>query len=209
MKLKLPLSDTVAISFGLLVLIGYFTDQPLLRLLNEMFLQWAIILAAVALLVGVLHLLSVHWRKAFSAEKGSFYSALLALALVVTVAVTAYSGPKGQWSMWLFNYIQVPVESSLMAILTVVLALAAMRLLRRRLSVFSVVFLITILIMLLGTAPIFGVEIPGLHGPEGLRALVSQIPAVAGARGLLLGIALGTIATGLRVLIGVDRPYGG
>jgi hypothetical protein len=29
-----------------------------------------------------------------------------------------------------------------------------------------------------------------------------------GTRGLLLGIALGTVLTGLRVLFGVDRPYG-
>jgi hypothetical protein len=30
-----------------------------------------------------------------------------------------------------------------------------------------------------------------------------------GARGLLLGIALGALLTGLRVIFGVDRPYGG
>jgi hypothetical protein len=30
-----------------------------------------------------------------------------------------------------------------------------------------------------------------------------------GARGLLIGIALGTLLTGLRVLFGADRPYGG
>jgi hypothetical protein len=30
---------------------------------------------------------------------------------------------------------------------------------------------------------------------------------MAGARGILLGVALGTVATGLRVLLGIDRPY--
>jgi hypothetical protein len=30
-----------------------------------------------------------------------------------------------------------------------------------------------------------------------------------GARGLLLGISLGALLTGLRVIFGVDRPYGG
>jgi hypothetical protein len=39
-------------------------------------------------------------------------------------------------------------------------------------------------------------------------AWLSQVPAVAGARGLMLGIALGIIATGLRVLLAMDRPYG-
>jgi hypothetical protein len=30
-----------------------------------------------------------------------------------------------------------------------------------------------------------------------------------GARGLLIGVALGTLLTSLRVLFGIDRPYGG
>jgi hypothetical protein len=54
-----------------------------------------------------------------------------------------------------------------------------------------------------------GIEVPFLHGEMGLRSLLVQIPAVAGARGVLLGVALGAIATGLRILMGVDRPYGG
>ena len=96
-----------------------------------------------------------------------------------------------------------------MAILVVVLTFASIRLARRRMNLFTLVFLGTALIVLIGSAPLFGVELPLLHGPSGLRALIAQIPAVAGARGLLLGVALGTIATGLRVLMGVDRPYEG
>jgi hypothetical protein len=33
--------------------------------------------------------------------------------------------------------------------------------------------------------------------------------STGGARGLLIGIALGVLLTGLRVIFGVDRPYGG
>ena len=32
---------------------------------------------------------------------------------------------------------------------------------------------------------------------------------VAGARGILLGIALGSLTAGLRILMGADRPYSG
>jgi hypothetical protein len=42
-----------------------------------------------------------------------------------------------------------------------------------------------------------------------IRPWVTQIWALGGARGILIGVALGTITTGLRVLFGVDRPYGG
>jgi hypothetical protein len=49
-------------------------------------------------------------------------------------------------------------------------------------------------------------EIPALNL---IRSIIIEVPAVAGARGILLGVALGTIATGMRVLIGADKPYGG
>jgi hypothetical protein len=40
-----------------------------------------------------------------------------------------------------------------------------------------------------------------------IKDWVLDVPALAGARGILLGVALGTAATGLRVLLGLDRPY--
>ena len=199
----------IAISFGLIVLAGYFIQFPILAILQKSLLQWALILAALALLIGVANLLSVHWRKAASSQKGSFYSILLVIALLVTLGVAGYLGPTADWSLWLYNNIQVPVETSLMAILAVALAYAAVRLLRKRLNVFSAIFIATGLLVMLGSAPLFGVVIPGLHGPFGIKTLIAQIPAVAGARGILLGVALGTIAAGLRVLMGVDRPFRG
>ncbi len=209
MRVKTPVSVVIVIAFGLVILAGYFIEVPLLATLRGVFLQWAVLLWGVALLVGIANLFSVHWRKAASGEKGSFYSGITIFVLMITLAVAAYFGPTGTWSLWIYNYIQVPIEASLMAVLAVVLIYAAARLLRRRVGVFSLVFILTGLVMLAGTAPLVGIEIPGLHGPGGVRALIAQIPAVAGARGILLGVSLGVIATGLRVLMGVDRPYGG
>jgi hypothetical protein len=94
-----------------------------------------------------------------------------------------------------------------MAVLAVVLVYGAARLLSRRPKWYTVLFLVTVLVVLLGSVPIFFIgEVTPLSA---LRNWLSQVPAIAGARGLLLGIALGTVATGLRILIGVDRPYGG
>jgi len=42
-----------------------------------------------------------------------------------------------------------------------------------------------------------------------VRTWIERVPATAGVRGILLGVALGTVATGFRLLIGADRPYGG
>jgi hypothetical protein len=195
----------VTIAVGLVVLLGYFVDLPVLITVREIFVRWAVILTSITLLVGVANLVTVHWRRMVNAQTGGFYSAILLLSLAISLVVFMIYGPTGFWSMWIFNSIQVPAESSLMALLAVVLAYAGARLLNRRINLFSLVFLLTALTVLLGMATIPFVNAPLLAE---VRAWIAQVPAVAGSRGILLGVALGTIATGLRILIGSDRPYG-
>jgi hypothetical protein len=209
LSFKLSISVAVAISFGLIVLLGYFIDVPLMITLRAIFLHYAAILAAIALMVGVVNLFSVHWRKVTNGHQGAVYSTILLIAFVATLLVVGYFGPTGAWSMWIFNNIETSIETSLMALLVILLSYATIRLVRNRMNLFTLVFTGSALLVLLGSAPLFGVELPLLYGPNSLRSLISQIPATAGARGILLGVALGTIATGLRILMGADRPYGG
>jgi hypothetical protein len=205
--MKTPVSTAIAILVGILILLGYFISVEPLLSLREILLQWGVILAGFALLAGVINLFQVHWSRVRTGQSGSFYSAVLILSLVLTLALAGYYAPTSAVAGWIFSNIQVPVESSLLALLTIVLIYAGVRLLRRRLNALSIIFLLTALVVLLGTAPLLIVgEVPVLTS---IRNIIVQIPAVAGARGLLLGIALGAIATGLRVLMGTDRPYGG
>lgn len=195
----------ITIAVGLVVLLGYFVNIPILITIREVFVRWAVILTSITLLVGVLNLLTVHWQRVTKAQPGGAYSVIMLLAFAISFAVFVYFGPTGQWSLWIFNSIQVPTESSLMALLAVVLAYAGARLFNRRINLFSLVFLLTALVVLLGMATIPIINAPLLGDA---RSWITQVPAVAGSRGILLGVALGTIATGLRVLIGSDRPYG-
>ena len=94
-----------------------------------------------------------------------------------------------------------------MAILAVTLIYASIRLLRRRVDVMSILFLVVALIFLIAIMPMpFG----PLLGERGNQAVVDFLGMFShgGTRGLLIGIALGTLLTGLRVLFGIDRPYG-
>jgi hypothetical protein len=204
--MKTPVSTwitaAIAISSGVIVLLGYFI--PALSDLQNMLLQIAVILAAFAFLVGVFNLLNVHIRKFETGQSGSVYSAFLLLTFILTVVLVAWNGPTGFWSLWAFNNIQVPIETSLLAVMAVVLAFASARLFYRRQNLFAVIFAVTAFIVLLAMSP--GLPIPGI---EWLRNAITQTLAVAGARGILLGVALGTVAAGIRILMGIDRPYGG
>jgi hypothetical protein len=61
--MRSPVAASVAIGIGLIVLLGYFIQIPLLQHLQALLLGWAVILAGVALLIGVFNLVSVHWGK--------------------------------------------------------------------------------------------------------------------------------------------------
>jgi hypothetical protein len=174
--------------------------------LRVVLLEWATLLVAVALLVGVVNLAFVHWRRSISDHPNRVNSIVLIVALAITLGIAGILGPTSPLSLWIFNYIQIPIEGSLMAILAVVLIYAGVRLLRRKPNLLSIVFIATAVVILLMSGPLFGIDIPGLAE---LRIWIGKVPAVAGARGILLGISLGIVAAGLRILIGADRPYGG
>jgi hypothetical protein len=62
LSLSTALLGGIAIVSGVIVLLGYFIDLPGLRDVRLLLVDWAVILAAVALLVGVLNLVTVHWK---------------------------------------------------------------------------------------------------------------------------------------------------
>lgn len=198
-----------AVIAGFFVLLGYFIDHEVIHNIRLILIRWAVLLAAVALFLGLFNLLSVHWSKVSEQVTGWPYSAILILAFLVTLILGLVFGPDNQVSLGLFNYIQLPIEASLMALLTVSLAVAGFRLVSRRRDLFSLVFVGTALLVLLGTGPwLIGGESQLYILVGQVRNWLVQVWASGGARGIVLGVALGAVLTGLRILLAVDRPYG-
>lgn len=203
-----PVAAAIAISVGLMVLLGTFVPIPLFVAVRLELVQWAAILAGVAVLVGIGNLFSVHYQKVRRREQAWFYSLTLLFAMLATLLVGMIFGPSGAWIQAALETIIFPVEASLMALLSVTLLYASIRLLRRRVDWMSVLFLGTAALTLLASVslPVIG-EIPILS--DWIRPWLAYGLAAGGARGLLLGVALGALTTGLRALFALDRPYGG
>ena len=210
MKRKSIGAASVAIASGILVLAGYFVSDiksPAFKVLiglRALLVDWAVILAAFAVITGVFNLLFVHFEKVRKKQKGRAYSAILIVFLVATFLFGLVLGPKNPGLIAAFMTIQLPVEASLMALLAVTLTYASIRLLRRRQNLFSALFLIVALLTILGSLPL-----PVIGAIPGVGNFFRNLFAVAGARGILLGVSLGALMTGLRILFGADRPYGG
>ncbi len=205
--MRAPFFVVIAISSGIIVLLGYFLPIPVLQNLRLIFLGWGVTLLGVSTLVGAANLLMVHVKKLREQPGKSPLSLVLILAFVVTLGLGLWLTPADVRFQQVVNAIQVPMETSLMAVLAIILAFASLRLLQRRRDLFSIVFVVSALLFLIlgsGVLPYIQ-DIPLLPG---FLAFIEKLP-LAGARGILLGIALGSITTGLRILLGADRPYSG
>lgn len=194
------LPTALAIAIGLITLLDYFFDMPILDALGIAFREWTIILTAFALLVGIINLLQVHLaRVIYRHEAGAGYSALVIITATVVTVTGLWFGLPSEPMAWLFDNVYVPLQSAFFALMAFFLATAAYRALRAR-TIETMWMLIMALIVFLGQAPLWGIFAEA-------REWVLNVPTTAGVRGLLIGVALGTMATALRLLVGWDRPY--
>ena len=200
------LAAGIAIASGLLVLLGYFIPLEILLKICLLLIQWAVSLAAVAVLVGVINLLGVHWHKIRTRQKGRAYSILLIVSLFASAILGIVLGTNNLALVFFLEAIIIPGEAALMALLSVTLVYASARLLRRRVDLMTFIFLGVVVVILLAATPLPFGKIPGASFVEWL---LRDNFATAGSRGILIGVALGALTTGLRVLFGIDRPYGG
>jgi hypothetical protein len=185
-----------------------------LSTIGTYFIDCAVIIAAFALFLGLLNVVRVHLRHIRERTKTWRYSVLLLVALFVVLAVglvtltpssqadqSQLSGPSHPAMQWIFTNVMAPIQATLGALLAFLTLAAAYRLLRLH-NAESAVLLVVTLLVLAGQAS-FGL-LPVL--PQ-LRDWILDVPALAGMRGILLGVALGTVLTGIRLLLGVERPY--
>lgn len=206
-SLRSTLPTAVAISVGLFVLLALFTPYSVFQDIGTYFIDTAVIIAAFALFLGVLNVLRVHARQ-IRTGPSRVYSFVLLVAMLVVLLFglpplpDAPSGPNQGVVAWLFENVQLPIQASLSAILLFFVVRAGFRLVSKK-SLESMVMLVVALLVLLGQAAL-GLS-PLLTN---VRDWILDVPAMAGVRGILLGVSLGALLTGVRLLFGVERPYG-
>jgi len=202
--------SAVAASAGVLVLLGYFIESPSIQVFRQLLLHWAMVLAAVALFLGLFNLIAtVHWKRVVELEKGWAYSSLVIVFFTATFILALLFGPDYRIVTLLVEYIQLPIEASLVALLAVALVLSGIRMVTVKRNFSGYLFLGSAVLVLIGSSS-WVVSADGtiavLLGY--VKVWLTQIWAVAGGRGILIGVALGAVTTGLRVLLAVDKPYG-
>lgn len=222
-RVRLPnlVAAVVAAAAGILTLLGYFAPPGQLQIaaIRLALLSLASLLAAWAVLAGAFNLVAVHVRRFAGHAPGWLYSLFVVLGFAGVIAANVVA-PLFSWggglgnaaNQWLLIYPLAAGGAALAGLVAFFLLFAGYRVLRQQPTPMLVVFVVTAVLALLALAP-WPTLLPNptLVAGTTLRdvlRVISQVPALAGTRGLLLGVALGSIATGLRLLLGLDRPYG-
>ena len=219
-KRALPVALTIA--FAWLILISFLPLDPSIRVaamlldLRGVLVKWAVNLAAFALVLGFVNLIGVHARRIRSGESALFSIVLIGSALftlglwsahIVTVMIergaplTTAMQDTG-FLVSAFDWVIAPLQSGLGILLAFVLAAAGFRALQMRRSVGMVLFVAAAIVVAL-TQPV----VPLLGALQPIRAIVDSI-TTGSLRGLALGVALGSLAFGLRIIVGADKPQG-
>ena len=194
------LATAVAIGVGLIVLLDFFFTHPLIDTIGAAFRYWTIILTAFALILGLFNLLLVHLLRIIRRnESGAGYSAVVLVTFAIVTVIGMWFGLPSAPMTWIFDNLYVPLQGAFFALVAFFLATAAYRALRAR-NLETMWMLIAALVVFLG-------QIPLVSALADAKEWVLSVPSTAGVRGILLGVALGTIATGLRLIMGMDRPY--
>ena len=206
MIIKRGLPVFIAVFIGLLTLVGLVLPLPQL---NNLLLSWATFLLSVALLIGVLNLFFVHLRRLL--RQRNLYSGILmgSMLAVFGLAVTDSLSITTDGVNTIFNQIQFPLEAALASLMAFFLLTSGFQLLKRQRNKWSLLFILTaILVLIINIITSFALI------PESIRQIGNQISrllrdviATAGMRGLLIGIALGTVMLSIRLLLGMERPY--
>jgi hypothetical protein len=204
---------------GIIVLLDFAGSVPRIDLLAQLLVSWAATLAALALLVGLLSVVGSHLVRVLRQRPDWGYSVVMLVAMLVVIVSGTLVGfwddgtgtkivilPQSlveQPIRDLFRAFYQPLGASFLALLAFFSLSAALRALRRRTADALVIVFVAVIVLALTALPQLD-ALPMLG--ESVR-WVSDYLVLAGARGLLIGAALGALVAGVRVLLGFDQPY--
>jgi len=221
MKRELPLFLTAAI--GAVMILGFFIPHPWVSVPADFLQQSAVIVVAFGYVLGGANVLRVNLEGISRRDRDWPYRIVLVAAMLVTVSVGLFvDGPRfqsqGARTLWIYNHLFSPMSATMFALLAFFIASAAFRAFRIR-TVEAGLLAAAALIVMLGRVPLGDFLVRPLtdHAwfPDWLREAplgtmqqwIMDVPQNAAKRAILIGAAMGVMATGLRVILGIERAY--
>jgi hypothetical protein len=163
-----------------------------------------IILTAFAMILAIGNLIQHHAGKIAHKKNGWFYSIVTLAGMTAMAIIGLFWGVHAD-SLFQKVYLNIlsPLGATMFALLAYYMASAAYRAFRAR-SLEATLLLLAAFIVMIGFMP-FGRFI---HNQlPSFAEWIMRVPNMASQRGIMLGIAFGSIATALKIILGIERSW--
>ncbi len=224
MRRQVPL--ILCFAFGIVMVLTEFSPHRFSRWLNKEIIDWVLVIGPFALVLAIATLVQTHWvRIRRRAEHWQYsYVVFAGIIIMVLTGIPTFLnkisflskmdlsfGPKSPIFVWLFRYVQVPMDATMFSLLAFFIASAAYRAFRTR-TLEATLLLAAALIVMIGNAPvgdlIWNIVMPfGDNFPSSARQWILGNPNLSARRGIILGISLGVISQSIRIILGIERSY--
>jgi hypothetical protein len=211
MKREVPLLMTAVV--GIVMILSFFVPHQVVSVPADFFENSVIIVLAFSYFLGGANLLKINFDAIYKRQPGWIYRIVLVLAMLATVIIGMAEGPgflnPGMRSKWIYDNLYSPMQATMFSLLAFFIASAAFRAFRIR-TFEAGLLAAAALIVMLGRVPIGNLVTQWLPEPyrlQGIQEWIMNVPQNAAKRAILIGAALGVMATGLRVILGIERSY--
>ncbi|HPE29281.1 MAG TPA: hypothetical protein PLJ93_02900 [Candidatus Mcinerneyibacteriales bacterium] len=210
-KRQFPILITAFVA--VVMIAAYFIPKPGIADTRDNLQVWFQIVVMFTMILGLLNLLFVSWHKARKGRKEDrFYNWVTIFSLLGTI-VAGFFGINSPAFDFIFNNIYTPLSATIFSLLAFYVASASFRAFRAK-SIMATILLITAFIVMLGRVPLGdwisgwaqGTSLGFLYLPN-ITNWIMEVMNMAGQRAVLMGAALGLIATGIKIILGIERSY--
>lgn len=199
-KRNIPIA--IVASMAIVLVIDYFFKQPSLDFLGSTFKDWGVICAAFALFLGLANISRVHVMRITRRSKNWWLSIWTILIMVIFFILGVIDLRDPTYVQW-YTIIRSGIGTTTNSILAFYISSAAYRALRAKTGEAAVLMTAAIFAMMFN-APIGGAIHPILPA---IGKWILDVPDAAAFRGIILGIATGTLALGIRMILGMETGY--
>ncbi len=193
----------ICFAFGLVMFAQYFSAHPLAHSVNQTVADYWQIIFAFALIVGVVGFLNNNCQQVHKGHDRPFRLLSLVGFVIMPVLAMIWGIKADTPFLWVFENVQVPLQSTVFALLAFFVASASFRGFRAR-SVPAAILLSAALIILISRSFATG---PLSEWLPGVAEWIRNNPSMAARRAILIGIGLGSLTTSLRVILGIERTW--